>query len=86
MKSKVHGKCILKSEVTNISLHGIWLLFRQKEYFLPFSDFPWFKNARIGEIQNIETLHRDHLYWPDLDVDLSVHMLEDLDSYPLVWK
>jgi hypothetical protein len=86
MKSSVNGKLTLKAEVTNISIHGIWLLFGQKEFFLPFPDFPWFKEARLAEVQNIQVVHDDHLYWPDLDVDLSIQMLENLESYPLVWK
>jgi hypothetical protein len=86
MKSSVNGKTILKAEITNISIHGIWLLFGEKEFFLPFSDFPWFREARLSEIQNVEIVHGDHLFWPDIDVDLSIHMLENLESYPLVWK
>lgn len=33
-------------EVTNISNHGIWLYIKGTEYFLPFEDFPWFKERR----------------------------------------
>ena len=76
----------LKAEVTNISAHGIWLLFENKEYFLPFTEYPWFREANISEIQNIQVLHGNHLYWPALDVDLSKHMLDSLESYPLSWK
>ena len=86
MKSSISGKITSKVEVTNISIHGLWLLFGQKEFFLPFSEFPWFRHARISEVQNVRVVHRDHLHWPDLDVDLSIHMLEDLESYPLVYK
>jgi hypothetical protein len=32
-------------EVTNISKHGPWLLASEGEHFLPFSDFPWFRDA-----------------------------------------
>ena len=86
MKSSVNGKTISKVEVTNISIHGVWLLYGKKEFFLPFSDFPWFRDACVSAIQNVRMVHNDHLYWPDLDVDLSIHILENLESYTLVWK
>lgn len=34
----------------NISNHGIWLYVKGTEYFLPFEDFPWFKEVKVGEI------------------------------------
>lgn len=86
MKSSVAGNVTSKAEVTNISVHGIWLLFKNKEHFLPYEDFPWFKDAKISEIHNVHVLHKNHLFWPDIDVDLSMQILESLESYPLVWK
>ena len=59
---------------------------RGKEYFLPHDDFPWFRDAKLSEILRVELLHESHLYWPDLDVDLSVESLEHPDRYPLVCK
>jgi hypothetical protein len=52
-------------EITNISIHGIWLYVKGKEYFLPYEDYPWFKDARLSEIQHVQLLHEDHLYWPN---------------------
>jgi hypothetical protein len=86
MKSSVVGNATSKAEVTNISAHGIWLLFENKEYFLPFTEYPWFREANISEIQNIQVLHRSHFYWPALDVDLNKYILDSLESYPLSWK
>ena len=86
MKSDVSGKNISKIEITNISIHGIWLLFIEKEYFLPYSQFPWFKDSKLSEIQNIKIIHKDHLYWPELDVDLSKNILDNLESYPLTFR
>jgi hypothetical protein len=86
MKSSVGGKPILKAEITNISPHGIWLYLSNKEYLLSFTDFPWFKTARISEIQNVKVLHKNHLYWPDLDVDLTTDIIEHLESYPLICR
>jgi len=70
--------------VTNISQHGFWLLLGNRELFLPFSDFPWFKGASIAAILNVEWPQPHHLYWPDLDVDLAVESIEQPERYPLV--
>ena len=46
--------------------------------------FPWFRTARVSEIFNVEAMADTHLFWPDLDVDLSVKMIQHPDQYPLV--
>ncbi len=84
MKSLKRGKNTLKPEVTNISQHGFWILLDGKEYFLPFEKFPWFKNASIADLTKIELLHKTHLYWPSLDVDLSVNIIEQPEKYKLI--
>ena len=86
MKSLKNGKNTLKAEVTNISEHGFWILLANKEYFLPFEKFPWFKEANISSITNVQTFHNHHLYWPDLDVDLTTKILENQQNYPLTYK
>jgi hypothetical protein len=70
--------------VTNISKHGFWILLRKRELFLPFDLFPWFANASVGHILNVELPSSQHLYWPDLDVDLSVESIERPENFPLV--
>lgn len=49
-KSKTVGKSISKAEITNISPWRIWLILNEKEYFLSFSEFPWFKEAKLADI------------------------------------
>lgn len=85
MKSQKHGKNIPTVEVTNISQHGFWILAGESEYFLDFENYPWFKDSRISEITNLKLSHGHHLYWPDLDVDLSLEILESPEKYPLVF-
>lgn len=84
MTSSVHGAVISAPEVTNISRHGLWLLVDEAEYFLPFEHFPWFRAAPVAAILNVERLHGEHLYWPDLDVDLELDAIRHPDRYPLV--
>ena len=73
-------------EVANIDKHGLWVFVRGAEYFLPYSEYPWFRDAKVAHILDVELLHEDHLYWPSLDVDLSVKTLRDPEAYPLTYQ
>ena len=86
MTSQVLGTSISEAEILNISSHGIWLFINEKEYFLPHDEYPWFKDSKVSEICNVELLHRSHLYWPDLDIDLEIESLENPENYPLIYK
>jgi hypothetical protein len=67
-----------------VSPHGFWLFVGEQELFVPFKDFPWFKEASIQEIGRVELPSSHHLYWPDLDIDLAVDSLIHPERYPLV--
>lgn len=84
MKSGTLGRSTSPVEVTNISPHGFWLFIDEQELFVPFKDFPWFKDASIREITRVELPSSHHLYWPDLDVDLAVESLTHPERYPLM--
>ena len=84
MKSAALGPSTSPVEVTNVSPHGFWLFIGQRELFVAFRDFPWFKEASIAAITRVELPSSHHLYWPDLDVDLAVESIEHPDKYPLV--
>jgi hypothetical protein len=71
-------------EITNLSKHGFWLLIRDRELFVAFKHFPWFREAPVGEILDVELQGPGHLYWPKLDVDLSVESIETPEAFPLV--
>src|SRR5215470_1142853 len=86
MKSAQRGKRTSLVEVTNVSTNGLWLLLKEKEHFLPFDQFPWFRDASIGEVTNVSLPSQHHLHWPDLDIDLAVESLEHPEKYPLVSK
>ncbi len=78
------GKNTSPVEVTNVSQHGFWILLGDEELFLPFSEFPWFRDVPIGKIVRVELLSPDHLYWPELDVDLAVESIRHPERFPLV--
>lgn len=71
-------------EVANVSHHGFSLPLDDRELFLTFDHFPWFRNASVGQLLNVTRPSDDHLYWPDLDVDLSVDSIEHPERYPLI--
>ena len=86
MKSPELGESTSAVEVTNISSHGVWLFVGEKEHFLPYEKFPWFKDARVADIVDVELRHGFHLHWPKLDVDLEIASLEDPDQFPLTYS
>lgn len=84
MKSVAPGPSTSPVEVTNVSPHGFWLFIGERELFVAFKEFPWFRDAAIAEITNIQLPSPHHLYWPDLDIDLAVESIEHPESYPLI--
>jgi GxxExxY protein len=67
-----------------VSRYGLWLLIHEDEVFLPFEKFPWFQDAPIGKVVHVELPSEQHLYWPELDVDLEVESVLHPERYPLV--
>ena len=78
------GTSTFPVEATNVSRHGLWLLVGDEELFLPSEHFPWFRDASIEKISVIERQTADHLYWPLLDIDLSVESIRTPAAFPLV--
>ena len=78
------GNVISAPEVTHVSPHGVWLLLGDEEMLLPFEKFPWFRKATIDQISRVEWPTPDHLYWPELDIDLAVASIRHPDDFPLV--
>jgi hypothetical protein len=71
-------------EVTNISKHGFWLMVGDRERFLPFDAFPWFRSATVDELLGVELAAPGHLRWPKLDIDLAVDSIDHPEKYPLL--
>jgi len=77
------GTTTLVAEVTNVSRHGFLLSLGGEELLVPFAEFPWFKLASIEPLTDVEWSSPDHLYWPQLDVDLSVESIRRPEAFPL---
>jgi len=73
-------------EVSLVSKLGFWLLIDNEEQFLAYADFPWFKTATIDQITLVERPSENHLYWPSLDIDLSLESIRNPDLFPLISK
>jgi uncharacterized protein DUF2442 len=84
MKSAKPGGSTSGVELQNVSSDGLWILIDDREHYLPFAEFPWFRTATIAQLAAIERPSERHLRWPALDVDLTVDSIEHPDRYPLV--
>jgi hypothetical protein len=84
VKSAALGKNTWGAEILNVSPHGFWPLVAAEELFVPFDQFPWFRDATIAQISKVDLPSPNHLYWPDLDVDLAVESIRHPEQFPLV--
>lgn len=78
------GTSTLAVEISHVSQHGLWVLLDAEELFLPFEQFPWFRDATIAQICSVERPTDDHLYWKQLDIDLSVQSIRKPAAFPLI--
>jgi hypothetical protein len=54
-----------------------------REFFMPYEEFPWFKDVPVKSIFNVEEVSPGHFYWPDLDVDLTEEAIKHPEKFPL---
>lgn len=66
-----------------VSTHGVWLLASDQELFMPYDEFPWFKDAPVSSIINVQEMSPGHFCWPDLDVYLSLESIIHPERFPL---
>ena len=74
------------SEVTNITHHGFWLWVDDREYFVPFKDYPGFTEATITQIYHVQRQGASQFHWPDLDIDIELEALDEPERYPLKYR
>ena len=83
MSSSPLGEVTSVCEVTNISRQGFWLLMDDQEYFVPFADYPVFRDATVAQIHTLRRAGPGQIHWPALDADIELEALERPESYPL---
>ena len=86
MKSQTLGISTSEIEILNIDKFGFWIFIKGKEYFLSYKDYPWFESAKLKDILNVKLLHNTHIYWPSLDIDLDIKIIENPNKYPLTYQ
>lgn len=75
-----------KTKVQSISKEGMWVFLNNQEFFLSFSEYPWFQKATIEQIYDLQLLHGKHLHWPMLGIDIEVELLKNPSTYPLKYS
>ena len=60
---------------------GIAVVVNGREFFLRFTDFPWFEYCNAVELRDM-TADRWGVYWNTLDIDLSIESLEHPERFP----
>lgn len=87
MNLSVTGKNISdNSAITAITNIGFFILIKDKEYFVPFSEYPLFRKATIEIIYNYKMLSPKQIYWEALDCDIELEALEKPDQFTLIYK
>lgn len=71
-------------EVTHISRNGFWLLLDDDAILVRFDDCPWFRDATIGALTDVEWPSPDRLYWPRLGMDLPMEMIRPSLELPTI--
>ena len=61
MKSAQRGDSTSGVELLNVSPHGMWILVDEGEHYLPFEQFPWFRDATVAQLSDIERPRPEHL-------------------------
>jgi hypothetical protein len=69
-----------------ITKSGILLSIPEGEFFLPYSQYPWFREAKVSDVLQVELLGDDDLRWEALDVDLEVESIIHPERYPLTYQ
>ena len=86
MSSSKTGTNISDCNITAINDLGLWILLNDREYFLPFLDYPGFREASIDQIFNVQWIKPSQLRWEALDIDVEIEALSKPDAFPLIYK
>ena len=73
-------------KVYAIISNGIMIEAFGNDYFLSYNSNPWFENAKINDVFNVEPVGNIGVRWDALDVDLAIESLKHPEKYPLIAK
>ena len=74
----------LAVEVIEIGETGLRLDLGAESVWLSYADFPWFISQPTELVRNVQRPSAGHLYWPALDIDLSLASIRDPAAFPLM--
>jgi hypothetical protein len=72
--------------IYKIAPDGFWLLVDDTEYFVPFDDYPVFRDATVAQIYAVQRPGPTQFHWPELDADIELEALEHPERFPLVFQ
>jgi len=83
MNSKKRGRVTYASEVTAIGRDGFWLISDDREFFVPYQEYPVFKGATVDQIFDMHEIAPGQFRWEKLDADIEIAALEHPEQFPL---
>jgi len=72
------------TEIVQVTKFGLWLAVGDEELWLDYNHYPWFRNATIQSICDVQEPSPGHFFWPALDIDLDIDTLRHPEDFPLV--
>lgn len=83
MSSEAPGKSTCPGEVTSIGRDGFWLISGDREFFVPYENYPIFRRATVEQIYAMQEIAPGQLHWEAIDVDIEVEALDHPERFPL---
>lgn len=83
MRSLRNGRNTPPIGIGAITSRGFSLVLAERELFLSFAQFPWFREFTLRELTNVRCPAPHHLRWPEFDIDLDVDSIDNPKRYPL---
>jgi hypothetical protein len=74
------------AEITGINALGFWILIEDREYFVPFADYPAFQSGTVAQIYRFDHHAPQQIYWPELDIDIDLNALAEPERFPLAFR
>ena len=72
------------AKVLTITENGILLSIPEGDFFLNYKDYPWFRNAPINQVFDVEMEGDYAVRWNALDVDLEIESILHPERYPMI--
>jgi hypothetical protein len=77
---------IKQFSITNVTNLGFWIFIDEKEYFLPFNNYPEFYSVPVSDIFKVKKISPNQLSWEELDIDLEIESLLNPEKFSLVFN